>query len=168
MKPQLFWLPGPWRGHLAIAARPRGDDWLEDEALSWRRAGIDAVVSLLEPDEAEPLGLASEDREFSGAGIEFISFPIPDRGIPQSGARAIALLKDIVRRLEGGQAVAIHCRQGIGRSGLFASGALIVAGMEPDEAVEAVSSARGLPIPETDQQLRWIHDLSPTMAAKVI
>ena len=53
MTPDLFWIVGPWRGRLAIAARPRGGDWLEDEITGWRLAGIDIVVSLLESHEAD-------------------------------------------------------------------------------------------------------------------
>ena len=60
MNPELFWVPGPWRGKLAVVARPRGGDWLEDEASGWHRAGIDVVVSLLEEEEADDLGLARE------------------------------------------------------------------------------------------------------------
>jgi len=52
MNPDLFWIPGPWRGRLAVATRPRGGDWLADEAAGWRRAGLDVVVSLLENEEA--------------------------------------------------------------------------------------------------------------------
>ncbi len=36
-----------WRGRLAIATRPRGGDWLEDEARGLRAAGLDAGVSCL-------------------------------------------------------------------------------------------------------------------------
>ena len=43
MNPDLFWIPGPWRGRLAVATRPRGGDWLEDEVNGWRRAGLDVV-----------------------------------------------------------------------------------------------------------------------------
>jgi hypothetical protein len=60
MTPEIFWIPGPWRGRLAVAARPRGGDWLEDEARGWQVAGFDIVVSLLEKDEAGELGLDLE------------------------------------------------------------------------------------------------------------
>ena len=60
MKTDLFWVPGPWRGRLAIARRPRGGDWLDDEASAWRQADIDVVVSLLENDEAAQLDLLRE------------------------------------------------------------------------------------------------------------
>jgi len=60
MYTELYWIEGPWPGRLAISARPRGGDWLEDEVKSWRRAGLDIIVSLLTPDEEEALDLQRE------------------------------------------------------------------------------------------------------------
>ena len=34
-------------GRLAIMARPRAGDWLEDEISGWRAQGVEIVVSLL-------------------------------------------------------------------------------------------------------------------------
>ena len=73
MKPELFWISGPWRGKLAIAARPRGGDWLDDEATGWRRAGVDVIVSLLENDEAAQLDLVGECQAAEHNNINFIS-----------------------------------------------------------------------------------------------
>jgi hypothetical protein len=64
MNPDLFWIPGSWRGKLAIVTRPRGGDWLEDEAAGWRRARLNLIVSLLEKEEAAHLQL---DRERDAA-----------------------------------------------------------------------------------------------------
>jgi len=49
MGTELYWVGGPWPGKLALASRPRGGDWVEDEMADWRRAGIDTVLSLLTP-----------------------------------------------------------------------------------------------------------------------
>lgn len=155
----LFWIPGPWQGRLAIAARPRGGDWLRDEATAWRKAGLAAVVSLLENDEAAQLDLAHEGGAVESAGLRFISFPIPDRGAPASPREAFSLLGNIAAALEQGQNVAVHCRQGIGRSGLVAAGLLVTSGMGVGKAIEVVSAARGLAIPETPEQLEWIKHL---------
>ena len=73
MSPDLYWITGPWRGGLAIATRPRGGDWLEDEVAGWRRAGVDMVVSLLETEEAAQLQLVEEGDAAASAGIEFVS-----------------------------------------------------------------------------------------------
>jgi protein-tyrosine phosphatase len=159
MIPDLFWIAGPWSGRLAIATRPRGGDWLEDEVSGWRRADIHVVVSLLESDEAGQLGLSEESRVAEADGIRFISFPIPDRGIPASVPATIALMASIAGALEEGKNVAVHCRQGIGRSGLIAAGILATSGANPDDAIRAVSSARGLAVPETSEQRLWVQRL---------
>lgn len=157
--PNLLWIPGPWRGRLAISTRPRGGDWLEDEVQGWRRAGVDVVVSLLEPAEEEGLQLQQEAQVVQSDGLRFVHFPIPDRGVPHSPPAAGAVLRDLLHALEQGKQVAVHCRQGIGRSGLIAAGALVMAGVTPEAALETVSSARGLAIPETPEQRRWVERL---------
>ena len=48
----------PYR--IAIAARPRGNDWLCDEVSAFSREGIDTLVSMLTDEEAEELGLEQE------------------------------------------------------------------------------------------------------------
>lgn len=159
MTPDLFWIPGPWRGRLAIAARPRGGDWLEDEFSGLRRAGVDVIVSLLEEDEAAQLGLAGEAKAVEANGLRFISFPIPDRGVPASTPAAVSLMASIAAALEEGKNVAVHCRQGIGRSGLIAAGILMSSGLSPEQAIQVVSSARGLAIPETPEQHLWAQQL---------
>ena len=84
MTPDLFWIPGPWRGRLAVITRPRGGDWLEDEVKGWRLAGINVVVSLLESEEAEQLGLSLECKIAANSDVRVISLPVPDRGLPSS------------------------------------------------------------------------------------
>jgi protein-tyrosine phosphatase len=159
MSPDLYWIVGPWRGRLAIAARPRGGDWLDDELSGWRQAGIDVVVSLLENEEAVQLNLLEESQIAEANSIRFISFPIPDRGVPASIPAAVSLMSGIARALEEGKNVAVHCRQGIGRSGLIAAGILGAAGVSLDDAIQAVSSARGLDVPETLDQRLWVQGL---------
>ncbi|HEV8415640.1 MAG TPA: dual specificity protein phosphatase family protein [Bryobacteraceae bacterium] len=159
MKPKLFWIPGPWRGKLAVASRPRGGDWLEDEIQGWRKAGLDVVVSLLEEDEAAQFELAHEGEVAESKGVGFISFPIPDREVPASTQEALSLFSTVAAALEEGKNIAVHCRQGIGRSGLIAAGVLLTSGMSVDKALEVVGAARGVTVPETPAQLQWIKHL---------
>jgi len=159
MEPKLFWIPGPWRGKLAVASRPRGGDWLEDEIKGWRKAGLDVVVCLLEEDEAAQFELSREGDVAESKGVHFISFPIPDRGVPASTREALSLFSTIAAALEEGENVAVHCRQGIGRSGLVAAAALLTSGIGVEKALEVVSTARGEAVPETPAQLHWIRHL---------
>lgn len=159
MNPDVFWIPGPWSGRLAVVTRPRGGDWLDDEASGWRRTGLDVVVSLLETEEASQLDLVGEGAVTESKGMQFISFPIPDRGIPSSTPASLGLLKDIAKALDEGKNVAVHCRQGIGRSGLIATGVLVASGIPVEKALNTVSTARGLTVPETPAQLQWVRQL---------
>ena len=168
MTPDLYWISGPWRGRLAIAARPRGGEWLEEEISSWRRAGINVVVSTLEQKESLELDLTAEPKIAETKGVGFIAFPIPDRGIPASVSESRSWMADLCAILNEGKNVAIHCRQGIGRSGMIAAGALALSGLRPEKAIQVVSAARGFPVPETREQREWIQQLAskPSVLAR--
>jgi protein-tyrosine phosphatase len=118
MRPDLHWIEIPAPGRLAIMARPRAGDWLVDEIAGWKAAGIGLVVSLLEAEEVLELGLREEAGLCRAHGMEFVSFPIEDRGVPASADPAHALARSIAKKLEDGTAIAVHCRAGIGRSSL--------------------------------------------------
>src|SRR4051812_19402842 len=60
MRTEIYWIPTPTPGRLAVMPRPRGGDWLEDEVRSWRAEGVDIAVSLLTPDETRDLDLEIE------------------------------------------------------------------------------------------------------------
>lgn len=161
---ELHWVAGPWPGRLALAARPRGDDWLADEMSGWRRAGIDAVISLLVSEEEEDLGLNAERREAESRGMDFLSFPIPDRQVPDSEAAMASILEALDAALASGKNLLVHCRQGVGRTGLVAACLLVAKGFSPEDAVARLSAARGESIPETPEQRRWIDRYAASFA----
>jgi protein-tyrosine phosphatase len=158
MRSDIYRFDGPWPGRLAVAARPRGGDWLTDEIASWRQAGVQVVVSMLTTEEAVQLELGSEAADCRASGIEFIAFPTADCGVPESAAAFRHLVSELTAHLNDGRMVVVHCRQGIGRAGLVAVGLLIAAGIDVADAVERVTKARGRPVPETAEQRRWIED----------
>ena len=163
MLTELHWIDGPWPGRLAIAARPRGADWVEEELAAWRQMGIDTVVSLLTVDEEQDLDLQNEAREATAHEMEFLSFPVADRQVPSSFAAAASLIERLDAGLAMGKNIAVHCRQGVGRSGLIAASLLVGRGVEPEFAMERVSTARGVPVPETQQQRNWIAHYAETL-----
>jgi len=156
MQTDLYWIDGPWKGRLAIAARPRGGDWLEDEVRLWREAGLDVIVSLLMPDEVAEFDLAREAQACREHDVEFISMAIPDRGVPVSRRAVLKLVQTLAERLAANKCVAIHCRQGIGRSALLAACLLVIAGEDAETAFRHVRMARGRPVPDTPEQQQWV------------
>lgn len=117
MRKELYWLDGTWRGKLAVAPRPRGADWLKDDIAGWKRSGIDTVLSLLTPVEETDFDLSDEAGAARTQGMEFISFPIPDRQIPSSEAKFAEVLETVARNLSAGKNVLVRCRQELGEAG---------------------------------------------------
>lgn len=166
MRKELYWLNESWPGKLAMSARPRGGDWLKIDIAKWKEASIDAVLTLLTTDEERDLDLRDEAIEVGMQRMEFRSFPIPDRQVPKSEAKLAEELERVSRTLSAGKNVLVHCRQGIGRSGLVAACLLVKKGMSPGAAIEAVSAARGLSVPETIEQRDWIDHYAVAAAGK--
>src|SRR5438093_2518190 len=102
VKTDLYWIPESWPGRIAIMPRPRGGDWLEDEVRAWRDAGVDAVVSLLEPGEVMDLDLAGEEKLARTNRIEFLSLPIVDRGVPETREDVSELIAKLATYLRDG------------------------------------------------------------------
>ncbi len=148
-----------------MASRPRGGDWLEDEIAGWQQAGIARVLSLLTADEEQDLDLTKEAADVRARGMKFTSLPVPDRGVPNSESELAAVLDEVDADLVSGRNVVVHCRQGIGRSGLLAACLLITKGLEPKGALERISAARGVTVPETVEQSRWVNHYAAILAS---
>ena len=152
---RLHWIDLPAGRRIAIMARPRPDDWLDVDVAEWRARGLDVIVSLLEPEEVSELGLQREAALCRTIGIAFLSFPIPDRGVPEiPGATRIA--ESIAAWTAEGRSIAIHCRAGIGRSSVVAACAMICSGIEAGDALSRIKEARGVSVPDTEEQRDWI------------
>jgi len=153
---EIFWIDGNPPPTLAVVLRPRGGEWLEEEMRKFRRAGLHTVVSLLEEEEADWLGLADEPQLAAEFGLEFLSFPIPDTQTPPHPAEFRHFIAGLVSRIRHGRSIGVHCRGSIGRSTITAAAALIHLGWKPANALAAVQKARGCPVPDTREQHAWI------------
>jgi hypothetical protein len=136
--------------------RPRAGDWLDDEAASWRRQGLDLVVSLLEDAEVAELGLADEPAACDRAGLRFVRFPLPDRGVPISAPAVSELVSSLVAELRAGRGMGIHCRIGVGRSASLAVCVLAALGVPVEVGWAEVGRSRGLSVPDTPAQRAWV------------
>jgi protein-tyrosine phosphatase len=148
---------------LGIMARPRGNEWLEEEILDLRKQKTDVVVSLLERHEVSELGLSKEGSLCIQTGIEFISFPIQDRSTPDSLNSVLQLLHTLCDKLEKGKNIVIHCRMGIGRASIIAGALIQKHRKKTEEVIGLIGRARGLKIPDTDEQERWLKSMHEKM-----
>ncbi len=164
----IYWIEGPWSGRLAIVARPRGHEWLEDEVLHWRKNGIDVVVSLLTHPESQELGLAQEATVIAKQGLQFIGFPIADRDVPVSIQDTRTLVARLANLLSQGKRVAVHCRQGIGRSSLLVASLLVDAGVGVEQAFRQIEIERGYAVPDTVEQKQWVARFAATVAVPAL
>jgi protein-tyrosine phosphatase len=156
LQPDVYWIREVKGLKLAIMPRPRNGERLVDEIAGWRRMEIANVVSLLETEESRELGLSEEAALCRNAGVRFYSYPIPDRGVPQDHKGFAALVATLGGHLKAGDSVAVHCRAGIGRSGLLGACILGFFGIDAAEAFTMLSRARGVSVPDTDAQATWV------------
>ena len=85
--------------------------------------------------------LTEEPWAARAVGLQFLSLPTPDRGVPEKTA-FLALVDDLEGAVRLGTHVVVHCRMGIGRSSLVAAGLLVREGSGPGEAWAIIRRAR--------------------------
>lgn len=141
---------------IAVASRPRGNDWLADEMADLRSHEVAVLVSCLTHREEVELGLTAEREAALVEGLEFVAVPIPDMGVPESVRAFRPVATTLAAAERAGRRVAVHCRQGLGRSPLVVAAVLVANGSVPDEAWKLVGERRGVTVPETDEQRDWL------------
>jgi protein-tyrosine phosphatase len=145
-------------GVLSVMAKPVPGEYIEEEFIGFNRLGINKIVCLLEHWEQQELGLGAEEELCQKNGIEYLSFPIPDRGLPNTDL-ALSLAEHLYKEVCEGKHIAIHCRAGIGRTGIIAGSILLKAGKTSEEAFALISKARGIRVPDTEEQENWLASL---------
>ena len=152
---QAYWISTK-NGKRAIAGRPRGGEWIEDEIREWKKEKVDIVISALTGQENEELGLVNEGSLCAANGLTFLSIPIEDRSVPESADDLRDKLTVAREYLSSGKTVVVHCRMAIGRSWMISAALLFYRGFSIRYAFEAIEKARGWPVPDTPKQRDWI------------
>ena len=120
--------------------------------------GAQALVSLIEDHEFDLLGVADFSERVARKNLQWFNLPIVDVSTPDD--RFESAWKEVGNRIRGilcrGGKVVLHCRGGLGRTGLLAARILVDFGLEPDQAIKQVRQARPGAI-ETREQEQHVH-----------
>ncbi|MDR3479961.1 MAG: dual specificity protein phosphatase family protein [Burkholderiaceae bacterium] len=166
MRPTIYKVAKCGEGFLAVMAKPVAGEWIVDEFAGIAQFDVKCMVSLLERHEISELGLSKAPTLCESNGIEYIHFPIKDRDIPLSATKTFAMVDEIHDGILHGKNTVIHCRAGIGRTGLISASILVREGFSPVEAFKLVSQARGVPVPDTPEQFDWVVKNEKSLRAK--
>ena len=156
LKPQIYKIKRIGIGHLFAMAKPVPGEYIEEEFAGIAKEGINLVVSLLEKKEEYSVGLSREEELCKANDMDFMSYPIPDMGLPDSVRGYRDVVKTIYKKVHSGASVVVHCRAGIGRTGIVTTGVLLRSGMDPEESFKLVSESRGIRVPDTEEQREWV------------
>lgn len=156
MKPAIYKVTNIGDGSLYVMPKPSRDS-LDEDVAYFRQLGINKVLSLLEPAEEVELGLEHEKAICAENAIDFESFSVKDRGLPDRNDLK-TMLPHLLEDIKSGKNVSIHCRGGVGRTGIFACCLLIESGLSADESIRLVSEARQRGVPDTQEQHQFVRD----------
>jgi hypothetical protein len=121
--------------------------------VEWRPA---IVVSMTEQAEMDRCGSGRLGAALADAAIEWFHLPIRDYGGLEAEGKAAwpGLAMRLHGILDDGGAVLLHCRGGMGRSGMIALRILVERGEEASRALARLRSARPGAV-ETPAQFLW-------------
>ncbi|HEV7609714.1 MAG TPA: ADP-ribosylglycohydrolase family protein [Steroidobacteraceae bacterium] len=163
-------------GRLLAGKYPGGKTPKEAErrVAALLEAGFDAFIDLTEADELPPYDI------YLPASAQYVRKSIPDHGVPRYPEHMAEIQAEIDAALKRGRRVYVHCRAGIGRTGVTVACHLIEQGMSADAALIRLNElwqgnerSRTWPdVPETDEQrdyiLTWVARADPMQAPDVM
>jgi len=126
-------------------------------------AGIDCFVDLTHASE-----LAGYDVQLP-LSVEYIRKPIGDHSIPDDPGRMAEVLDTLHDALRSGRHVYVHCRAGIGRTGMVVGCLLVERGMSGETALlelnrlwqQSERSKVWVSVPETREQTDYVRHWKP-------
>ena len=164
--PNTYWaLPGL----LLAGEHPSG---LSPEATRQRLSqllatGIECFLDLTHPSETD-----SYDQELP-FHIEYLRKPIRDHGLPEKREHMMEILDCLHDALQAGRPAYVHCRAGIGRTGMVVGCLLVERGLTGEQALDELArvwqqcerSHFWPTVPETEAQTEYVRQWSRPSAA---
>ena len=162
MRAALHVIAGPGPGQLSTIAHPRAEAWPVEQLGALARAGVDLLVSAMTKPDQQLLGFGDTATAAAAYGLEFVSFPVPDGGVPRDEAvQVISLAGRLAEQVRGGRFVVTQCFGGIGRSTLLACTTLVLLGIAPGEALARVTDGTEMPVTRD-----WLYDFVASHPAR--
>jgi protein-tyrosine phosphatase len=130
-----------------------------DHEAAMARVDATTVVCLVEANELAdryPDYLAWLEANRGGTAVWF---PIHDLHAPTLDA-TLPLLTELLRRLDDGERLLMHCAAGIGRTGTLTVCLLMMMGLSPDDALAHVAAHRPMAGPEVGAQRDLVNALA--------
>ena len=121
--------------------------------------GASLLVCLLEPQELTLLHIEDLFDRAREHEISTVRLPMPDGGVPADPRALEGVVQRIVSTAKEARNVIVHCRGGLGRTGLVVACCLVSAGRDAKTATELVRAARPGAI-ENGTQERWIRQFA--------
>lgn len=125
---------------------------LQQNLQTLRDGGTDKILCLLEESESEELGLQAQELLTIEAGMEFQRFPIADFSVPDFLDLQVQISR-VHNELNEGKNLLVHCKGGIGRTGLICCCLMLSTGVSVPDAISVVTKQRGEQVPETPEQI---------------
>jgi len=148
-------LPNGVRGRLLLHSMPGRRELLQSAWAAAKQEGVKVLVRLAGLAEIRLKSPEYADALTNGqVPFEVLACEIPDFGVPDDRGAYCAVAREIAKRLQGGEAVLVHCGAGIGRTGMFAVSVLVALGESVKSAEKAVSLAGSCA--ETDDQKEFV------------
>jgi len=120
------------------------DDRIENDLQCICNWGAAVIVNLLETREIVTLGIAALPGRILSKNIHWLHLPMANNLLPDEIFEEKWRLArpQLLQSLQAGERILIHCKEGVGRSGIVAARLLIESGIDADCAIRAVRKAR--------------------------
>jgi protein-tyrosine phosphatase len=151
---QISRVPTPTAGALGLTLCPGKRDphamtgaWdrdLDMDLKAIRDWPAQVLVTLIEDHEFDLLNVPDLGERAVDFGLQWYHLPIVDTSVPDARFESAwpTAGEELRAALHNGDNVVIHCRGGLGRTGLVACRLLIELGMAPEDALNAVREDR--------------------------
>jgi protein-tyrosine phosphatase len=144
-------IPGTLAGSALPGGLPRApEEHMLSDLRDMYEEGVRCVLSLQRMPESMRTHCAR-------TGLEWVHYPIEDFGVPRDLPGYEAMVEGVVTRVQRSVPVCVHCRAGIGRTGMVLGcvvGALF--GVSGDQALRTVRKSRSAM--DTAEQIAFVRD----------